>query len=278
MLEAVIESQTGEIVPLVSVEAKGELAGVFLRMSVRQTFRNPTQQPMEVTYSFPLPAGAILLEAAIHIRGAVYKSHVDKTPSARAKFDKSIKAGDTAILISHDADFYTLKLGNVPAGEDVVIQVRYGEWMLPNDGMVRVSLPTTIAPRYGAAPAHLDAAQVPVTSLAVQYPFMYELTVHGRSVAQISVPSHIAQITAHAQGVAIAINGASMDRDVVVHVQGYAEYRASMVANYERQYWLGSYMTIPHKPDEVSVQPMHIKLLVDCSGSMSGTSIAQARQ
>lgn len=278
MMEARIESQTGAVIPLVSVDVRGELAGVFLRMAVQQQFRNPTQQPMEVTYSFPLPHEAVLLQAEIHIRGEIYLSHVDETPSARAKFDKSIKAGDTAILISHDADFYTLRLGNVPAGEDVVIRIRYGEWMLPNDGVVRVSLPTTIAPRYGAAPTQLTDDQVPVTHATVQYPFTYQLQVHGRSVAQVTVPSHIARIEPVDGGVSIAIDGASMDRDVVVQVQGYADYRANMTTEYQRQHWHGSYMTIPRRQNAASDKPMHIKLLIDCSGSMGGTSIAQARQ
>jgi len=80
---------------------------------------------------------------------------VSETPSARATYDKSIAAGDTAILISHDADFYILQLGNVPAGEDVSIVVRYGEFLTPMDDKVRISLPTTIAPRYGAPPPNL---------------------------------------------------------------------------------------------------------------------------
>ncbi len=278
MPEAHIESRDGEIIPLVDVTVSGDLIGVFLRMSVRQQFRNPTDHPLEITYSFPLPYAAVLLQAEIHMRDRVFQSQISEAPSARARYDKSITAGDTAILITHDADFYTMRLGNVPAGEDVVIHIRYGEWLTPNDGMVRVSLPTTIAPRYGAPPAHLTPDQVPVTDVAVQYPFSYTLHIHECTVAQVSVPSHVARIEANDDGVAVAIAGASMDRDVVVQVQGYGAYRATMMAKHQRQYWHSTYLTIPHTAEVTVVQSMHIKLLIDCSGSMSGTSIEQARQ
>lgn len=278
MPEAHIESRDGEIIPLVDVTVSGELIGVYVRMSVRQQFRNPTDHPLEITYSFPLPYAAVLLQAEIHVRDRVFQSQISETPSARARYDKSITAGDTAILITHDADFYTMRLGNVPAGEDVVIHIRYGEWLTPNDGMVRVSLPTTIAPRYGEPPAQLTPDQVPVTDVAVQYPFRYALHIHECAVARVSVPSHVARIEASDGGVAVAIEGASMDRDVVVQVQGYGAYRATMTAKHQRQYWHSTYLTIPQAVEHVEPPPVHIKLLIDCSGSMSGTSIAQARQ
>jgi len=276
--EARIQTKSGEYIPMTGVDATGELVGVFLRMTLAQRFRNTANQPMEVTYSFPLPKGAVLLNAEIRIRGAVYTSQVSETPSARAKYDKSIAAGDTAILISHDADFYTLQLGNVPAGEDVSIVVRYGEMLTPTDDKVRISLPTTIAPRYGVPPTNLRPEQVPTSSLFVQYPFTYQLLVHGRSVSQVQVASHVAIIEPQGDAVHVEIAGASMDRDVVVHVAGYQSYRASMTVTHERQHWYGTYVTVPQAPVAQQPAAMHIKLLIDCSGSMDGSSIAQARQ
>lgn len=278
MEEARIQTKSGEYIPMIGVDATGEMIGVFLRMTLQQRFRNTTNQPMEVTYSFPLPQGAVLLHAEIHIRGTVYTSQVSETPSARATYDKSIAAGDTAILISHDADFYTLQLGNVPAGEDVSIVVRYGEFLTPMDDKVRISLPTTIAPRYGAPPPNLRPEQVPTSDLFVQYPFTYQLLIHGRSVAQVQVVSHVAIIEPQGDAVHVEIAGASMDRDVVVHVAGYQSYRASMAVSHERQHWYGTYVTVPQAPASSQPVAMHIKLLIDCSGSMDGSSIAQARQ
>lgn len=278
MNEARIETKSGEMIPLKMVTALGDLVGVFLRMSVHQHFHNPTDHPLEVTYSFPLPQAAVLLQAEIHIRGQVYQSQVSEAPNARARYNESVTAGDTAILITHDADFYTMRLGNVPAGEDVTIHIRYGEWLTPNDGTVRVSLPTTIAPRYGAPPTHLTPDQVPLTDVAVQYPFSYALHIHECTVTQVSVPSHVARIEASDGGVAVAIEGASMDRDVVVQVQGYGAYCATMMAKHQRQHWHSTYLTIPPKKEAPVALPMHVKLLIDCSGSMSGTSIEQARQ
>lgn len=278
MTEAQINTKSGEHIPMIGVDATGELVGVFLRMTVQQRFRNTANQPMEVTYSFPLPTGAVLLKADIHIRGQEYRSHVSESPSARATYDKSIQAGDTAILITHQADFYTLQLGNVPAGEEVSIRVCYGELLTPNEDILRISMPTTIAPRYGTAPTNLRPEQVPFSDLFVRYPFSYQLLVHGRIPAQVQVASHVAIIEPQDDGVNVEIASASMDRDVVVQVAGYRDYRASMTVTHDRQHWYGTYVTLPLSPAAQAPAAMHIKLLIDCSGSMEGSSIAQARQ
>jgi len=61
--EARIQTKSGEYIPMIGVDATGEMIGVFLRMTLQQRFRNTTNQPMEVTYSFPLPQGAVLLHS-----------------------------------------------------------------------------------------------------------------------------------------------------------------------------------------------------------------------
>jgi Ca-activated chloride channel family protein len=120
--------------------------------------------------------------------------------------------------------------------------------------------------------------QVPFSDLFVRYPFTYQLTVWGRADSTFEVPSHIATIASDETVTTIAIDGVSMDRDVVVLAQGYADYRGSLTASYARQQWLANYVTIPKIDAAPVATHMHVKLLIDCSGSMGGTSITQARQ
>lgn len=278
MSEAHIETKSGVVIPLLGVDAVGSLVGLFLRMTIKQRYHNNTHDPLEVMYTFPLPAAAVLLQAEIHVRGVVYQSQVFAKPKASKKYTEAVDAGDTAILVTQVADLYTIQIGNVPAGEAVAIHITYGEMLVPNDGVVRVSLPTTIAPRYGTPPTSMRPEQVPFSDLFVRYPFTYQLTVWGRAASTFEVPSHIATIASDETVTTIAIDGVSMNRDVVVLAQGYADYRGSLTTNYERQHWFANYVTIPKIDAAPVVAPMHVKLLIDCSGSMGGTSITQARQ
>ena len=278
MSEAQLQTKNGVVIPLLGVDAVGSMVGLFLRMTITQRYHNNTHDPLEVMYTFPLPAAAVLLQAEIHVRGVVYQSQVHAKPKASKKYTEAVAAGDTAILVAQVDDLYSIQIGNVPAGEAVSIHITYGEMLVPNDGVVRVSLPTTIAPRYGTPPATMRPEQVPFSDLFVRYPFTYQLTVWGRAASTLEVPSHIATIASDETVTTIAIDGVSMDRDVVVLAQGYADYRGSLTANHARQQWLANYVTIPPTKTAPVAKPMHVKLLIDCSGSMSGTSITQARQ
>jgi Ca-activated chloride channel family protein len=276
--EAQLQTKNGVVIPLLGVDAVGSLVGLFLRMTIQQRYQNNTDSPLEVMYTFPLPSAAVLLKAEIHVRGSVYQSQVFAKPKASQKYTEAVDAGDTAILLTQVADIYSLQIGNVPAGEEVAIHITYGEMLVPNDGVVRVSLPTTIAPRYGTPPTSMRPEQVPFSDLFVRYPFTYQLTAWGRAASTFEVPSHIARIASDDTVTTITIDGVSMDRDVVVLVQGYADYRGSLTASHARQQWFANYVTIPKIDATPVVTPMHVKLLIDCSGSMSGTSITQARQ
>ena len=277
MSEAQLQTKNGVVIPLLGVDAVGSMVGLFLRMTITQRYHNNTHDPLEVMYTFPLPAAAVLLQAEIHVRGVVYQSQVHAKPKASKKYTEAVAAGDTAILVAQVDDLYSIQIGNVPAGEAVAIHITYGEMLVPNDGVVRVSLPTTIAPRYGTPPATMRPEQVPFSDLFVRYPFTYQLTVWGRAASTLEVPSHIATIASDETVTTIAIDGVSMDRDVVVLAQGYADYRGSLTASHARQQWLANYVTIPPTKTAPVAKPMHVKLLIDCSGSMSGTSITQAR-
>ena len=278
MSEAQLQTQNGVVIPLLGVDAVGSMVGLFLRMMIQQRYHNNTHDPLEVMYTFPLPAAAVLLQAEIHVRGVVYQSQVYAKPKASKKYTEAVAAGDTAILVAQVDDLYSIQIGNVPAGEAVSIHITYGEMLVPNDGVVRVSLPTTIAPRYGTPPATMRPEQVPFSDLFVRYPFTYQLTVWGRAVSTLEVPSHIATIASDETITTIAIDGVSMDRDVVVLAHGYQGYCGSLTASHARQQWLANYVTIPPTTTAPVAKAMHVKLLIDCSGSMSGTSITQARQ
>jgi hypothetical protein len=97
--------------------------------------------------------------------------------------------------------------------------------------------------------------QVPFSDLFVRYPFTYQLTIWGSTTHTFDVPSHIARIASDDTVTTISIDGVSMDRDVVVVMQGYADYRGSLTANYKRQQWFANYVTIPKLALRPSLAP-----------------------
>lgn len=275
---ATFVAKNGQIVPLRSVHVEGDYVGLLSIMTITQVYQNPIDQALEVTYTFPLAHDATLLDVTIQIRGKTFKSAVFPKYDGRHEYNEAIKKGDTAIIIEQASEFYALKLGNLPGGEEVTITYRYGQFVMPHDGRVRVAIPTTIAPQYGdPQDSGIAPNQAPVTSLNVSYPFSAVLRFHGIDLSRINVVSHIGQITMQGNDCHVAINGATMDRDVVVLIGNYDRSLLSLYTPHEGQHWYANYVHLPLQQNQ-SIEPMHIKLLVDCSGSMGGGSIRQAQQ
>lgn len=267
----------GEILALESVQVAVDVVGLYVTMQTEQRYTNPTDDVLAVTYTFPLPSETTLLGVEFEVRGKQFVGAVHPLPEARRRKQQAIDAGDTALLIQVSGDWYTAELGNVGAGETVVVRIKSGNLVVPIDGVVRYAVPTTIAPHYGdPRTAGLTAETAPVTSMAVVYPFSYRATIYGSIPTAVTVPTHVALVQAQGDTVTVEIQGATMDRDVVLTIAGYAEYQASLVAERDGQHWYATYVKLPAQAGTTDV-PMHVKLLVDCSGSMGGTSIQQAR-
>ncbi|MBM4412092.1 MAG: VWA domain-containing protein [Chloroflexi bacterium] len=278
LTHATFEASDGQIIPLRSVHVEGDYVGLLSITTITQTYQNPIDQALEVTYTFPLVTGATLLDVTIQIRGNTFKSEAFPIHIGKQRYSEATKTGDTAIIIERSGPFYALQLGNLPGGEEVKITYRYGQFVMPHDGHVRVTVPTTIAPQYGnPQDSGIAPNRAPFTNMDATYPFSAVFRFHGIAQSRIYVVSHIAQITMHGNDCHVAINGATMDRDVVVHVNEFAQAYCSLYVPHAGQHWYASYVHLPAAQLE-NVAPMHIKLLVDCSGSMGGSSIRQAQQ
>ncbi|HWS74544.1 MAG TPA: VWA domain-containing protein, partial [Quisquiliibacterium sp.] len=90
-------------------------------------------------------------------------------------------------------------------------------------------------------------------------------------------PSHPARVHRHPDGATVSLEG-SLDRDFVVTVDGLqARPLASLAPDGDG--WVALASFLPPSPAEPAPEAgLRVKLLVDCSGSMAGDSIAQARR
>ena len=82
---------------------------------------------------------------------------------AKKIFDEAVSRGETAGLLEQApeaSDVFSTKLGNLPAGQTVLVEIEYvGELKHHESEGIRFTIPTKIAPRYGAGPAALGSFQ-----------------------------------------------------------------------------------------------------------------------
>ena len=290
MRNARCETRDGEGLALEGVKAKGRVAGHMLDMTIEQRFKNPEPTNVEVTYTFPLPWHAVLLGLEVELHGETLTGQVKAKVQARSDYEEALSEGNTGILVTVNADrSYTLELGNLLAGESCVIRLHYVQTLQPEQGSLRVTLPTTIAPRYGDAirDGGYEPHAVPKVSATVEYPFEISLAIHGELVqAQIGSPSHkVAIRSIPAVGaketfmteVSLAAQ-AWLDRDFVLVFDQLPHVSLGLAAWDRFDEGLGVVMAsfTPRLPAQEPL-PVAMKILVDCSGSMNGDSIQAAR-
>ena len=279
---AVLEPMGQARVALESVDVQASLRGLLAEVAVTQVYRNLEDTNIEAVYTFPLPLDAVLLDLSLELNGRTMRGVVQPNVAAEERYEDAIADGDSAVLLQQvEPGVFTLNVGNILPGERAVIRFQYGLLHRWQGDSLRMHLPTTIAPRYGdPAAAGLAPHQVPEHSLTADHGFSLAIAVEGELAgADFDCPSHPVAVTSLDGVRQISLSGgaALMDRDfVLVLREPEGSTIESLWAKDGDEYAvLASFH--PVFPAGTPPSPRCVKLIVDCSGSMGGDSIAQAK-
>lgn len=186
--------------PQVQLESHTTILGTTSRTTLRQTFHNPQSYPIyEAAYTFPLTDGVSIAGFTYTVADRTVMGVVKERGLAQFEYETARRLGQTAGLLEQigDAgDSFTTSIGNIPGGEDVLVEITYlGE--LKNSAetdAARFTLPTTLAPRYGrhTAMQRLGPGNIPMPSVAsrgikITVDIMLE---EGSIIQGIQSPSH----------------------------------------------------------------------------------------
>lgn len=280
-------------VMLMGVKANGAVKGRLLVMTLEQHYRNSSDTNTEITYTFPLPLGAVLMDVEVNLNGKVLKGEVSLKATAQARYEEALSQGDSSILLAQNYDgSFTLELGNLMARETCTLLIRYAQTLATEHGQVRLMLPTTIAPRFGnpLTQGRKQPHQVPVTDLMAQYPFDITLTLMGDMAnTNVASPSHKTSYSRIKDNLVVQLSQRGyLDRDFVLLISNLKNESDAMVC--ADQHLVGQYALMaffsPHITSTGTVGAsgssptgaMTAKVLVDCSSSMAGDSIEAARR
>ncbi|KAI9774356.1 MAG: hypothetical protein M1840_004250 [Geoglossum simile] len=145
--------------PQVAVSAHTTILSATSRTVLTQTFSNPSSADAipEATYTFPLYDGVGVVGFNCRIGQRIIRGVVKEKAKAKAIYEEAVARGETAGLLEQlpeSSDVFTTKIGNIPAGEEVIVELTYfGE--LKHDAEadgIRFTIPTRIMPRYGELP------------------------------------------------------------------------------------------------------------------------------
>ncbi|KAJ5437894.1 uncharacterized protein N7458_008892 [Penicillium daleae] len=183
-----------EYLPQVGLDVHATLLSTTSRAVLSQTFVNSssTESITEVFYSFPLYDGASIVNFTCRVGAEVIRGKVKPKKKADEIYQKAKAEGQTAAIFdqSNDAgDVFKTRVGNVPAGGKVVIEITLVE-ELKQDAQTngpRYTVPMAIAPRYGQRKDPPAATGGTGSKTAIKVDIIME---KGCTIRNVRSPSH----------------------------------------------------------------------------------------
>jgi len=310
MIRSGLFGQGGEAAVLLGVSVSAEVLAGHACAVVRQRYRNDEKAPIEAVYTFPLPSKAVLTGFSMTVNGRRLEGEVHEREEAFRRYDDAITAGHGGALLEQERpNVFTANVGNLLPGEETIIEVQYIEPVLADEGAVRWSIPTLVAPRYipgvpsGDRTAHgtaqptdrvPDADRISPPIGDVAYGLALDLVFDLGVALEVECPSHAVVIRHEgSEGkkarVTFAQAEVPLDRDVVVTAfakpgAGVTKMApiATAVTHRQKDGKPGT-LALTLVPDlgagSVSKRAVRsdVVFVLDRSGSMGGASMPEAR-
>ena len=116
---------------------------------VMQDYVNREENAIEVIYFFPIEESAALTKVEAEVEGRKVVGRVKEKEAAREEYRDATSQGYTAVLVEEvKADILEIKVGRLAARASCRVSLTYLLEAEVEAGKTRLTLPTTLAPRY----------------------------------------------------------------------------------------------------------------------------------
>ena len=279
--------------PLKDTNVEVAVSGVIADVRVTQTYRNEGTRPINASYVFPASTRAAVYAMQMKIRDEIIYAKIKEREQAKQEFEQAKKEGKSASLLEEQRpNVFAMSLANIMPGDDVAIELRYTELLVPTDGVYEFVYPTVVGPRYSSDTETNATDQDKFVKTPYQHqgePALSSLHISahiaaGMPIQELNCPSH--QITpqfANTGTADLTLDEADAfqgNRDFILHYRLSGSQIASGLLLYpgkDENFFL--YMAQPParvKPDDIP--PREYVFVVDVSGSMEGFPLATAKQ
>jgi len=144
-----VVDMAGQPLPLTGVSIGATLAGPFLSAMMTQRWTNAGSRPVEALWRFPVPEGATVRGLVVERGGRRLVAEVRERDEAFDRFDRGMEEGKLSALLDAETEgVLAMRLGNLGPGESVLVEVSWVSVIEEAGALMRVRLPTAVAPRY----------------------------------------------------------------------------------------------------------------------------------
>jgi Ca-activated chloride channel homolog len=270
--------------PLKDTRVDISVSGVIADVKVRQIYRNEGARAINASYVFPASTRAAVYAMRMQLGNEIIVAKIKEREQAKKEFEKAKEEGKSASLLEQQRpNVFSMSLANIMPQEQVEIELRYTELLIPTDNVYEFVFPTVVGPRY-ASPGSTNSK----TDHFVETPYQRqgqkpasELHITTRIAAglpiyDVACPSHKVFPQWQSNGVAqLQLDDSDPfqgNRDFVVRYRLAGDQIASgllLFQGADENFFL--YMAQP--PQRVATEaipPREYIFVVDVSGSMEG--------
>jgi Ca-activated chloride channel family protein len=286
------DDPTLDRLPLKSTKVEARIVGPIADVTVTQRYRNEGQRAIEARYVFPGSTQAAVHAMTVRLGGRVLAATIREKQRARLEYETAKKEGKTAALLDqHRPNVFQMNVANILPGDEVQVELRYTELLLPTEGRYRFVYPTVVGPRYHFARSEGGSSSFPATphlQEGVASNTAFDLAVRFASplpVRELHSESHRIEVQAEGSReaeVALADDGAARDnRDFILEYRLAGEATAGGLTLYpgndgEDNYFL-ALIEPPQAIPTAQINPREYVFVVDISGSMHGFPLDTAK-
>lgn len=282
--------------PLERLDVRAAITGLVGRVVLTTGFVNSYDTALEATYVFPLPDRAAVTGMKMTTGDRVVEAELQERAQARQTYDDAIAAGRQASIVEEERpDVFTMRVGNIPAGERVTVELSLVGPLVFEDGAATFRFPLVVAPRYvpgtplpgpSVGDGYADDTDVVPDASRITPPVLLpgfpnpvrlgiavEIDPAGLELGEVRSSLH----TVVAEGNTVSVvPGERVDRDFVLRLT-YAGNSSSAVCVPDAEGGTYQLTVLPPEPSG-PVRPRDVVLLLDRSGSMSGWKMVAARR
>jgi Ca-activated chloride channel family protein len=299
------------LAPTLKTDVRISVTGLIARATVSQEFLNPSLDKdawAEGVYVFPLPETAAVDHLRMKIGERIIEGQIKEKAEAKKVYEQAKREGKRTSLVEQERpNIFTTSVANIGPGEHITVEIEYQETIRYDQEAFSLRFPMVVGPRYipgtpmvieDQPPGNgwsLDTDRVPDASRItppVQHPNAGPINpvslsidlAPGFPLGRLESPYHQILTIAEPDGrqhITLRADTVPADRDFVL-TWNPASRQAPTVSVFREQRGNEHYaflMAMPpigsdHSPTTVARETI---FFIDTSGSMSGTSIEQAK-
>jgi Ca-activated chloride channel homolog len=286
--------------PLKHTDVNASISAYIATVRVRQEFHNPFTEKIEAVYTFPLPENAAVNEFIMTIGKRHIRGIIREREEAEEIYREAKRQGyNAALLTQNRPNIFTQSVANIEPGREIDINITYFHTLAYVDGWHEFVFPMVVGPRFnppyskdgvGAVPRGRHGSSGQATEVQYLKPIErsgHDIALHVDVDATVKIEEFKCathkirheSLEPERLSVWLAKEGVIPNKDFVLRyrVAGDRLKPGLLTHRDERGGFFSLVLYPPQAQEELRRQALELIFVLDCSGSMSGQPLKQAK-